>query len=61
MSNTENTTIDPEGQYKVELTRSIKVGRTSIHPGPRVILRGDILSDTLAADASVVSSYVAAE
>lgn len=36
--------LDPGKLYDVELTRTIKVGRTTIHPGARPRLRGDVIA-----------------
>ncbi|WP_316173589.1 MULTISPECIES: hypothetical protein [unclassified Bradyrhizobium] len=52
--------IDPETQYRVNLRTSIRVGRAKVHPGPRVLLRGDILSSVLASDATIVTGYARA-
>jgi len=52
--------IDPEAQYRVNLRTSIRVGRAKVHPGPRVLLRGDILSSVLASDATIVTGYAKA-
>lgn len=57
MAKTPTTTIDPNAIYLVNLTRSIRVGRNVIHPGANVKLRGDVLENSIEADASIVSSY----
>jgi hypothetical protein len=49
--------IDQGAQYRVTLRTSIRVGRAKVNPGPRVILRGDILSSVIASDASIVTDY----
>lgn len=51
------STIDRQAVYRVGLTRSIKVGRTPIHAGPNVKLRGDVLDDLIASDPDAVSFY----
>ncbi len=43
--------------YKVTLTRSIPVGRSIVHPGPNVVLRGDTLKAIVAANDKAVSAY----
>ncbi|WP_316205846.1 hypothetical protein [Bradyrhizobium sp. SZCCHNS1012] len=52
--------IDPEAQYRVNLRTSIRVGRAKVHPGPRVLLRGDILSSVMASDATIVNAFTKA-
>lgn len=49
--------INPDDIYKVELNRSITVGRSPVHPGPNVKLRGDVLQTAVDADATAVKSY----
>lgn len=51
------TTIDRQAVYRVDLTRSIKVGRTPIHAGPNVKLRGDVLDDLITIDPDAVAFY----
>tara|TARA_R110002124_G_scaffold284368_1_gene461502 strand:- start:22520 stop:22693 length:174 start_codon:yes stop_codon:yes gene_type:complete len=40
--------IDHSATYHVVLLRSVKVGRATVHPGPKVKLRGDILATVMA-------------
>jgi hypothetical protein len=49
--------IDQGAEYRVTLRTSIRVGRAKVNPGPRVLLRGDILSSVIASDASIVTDY----
>jgi len=51
------TKINPNDIYKVVLNRSIPVGRQSVHPGPNVKLRGDVLQTVIDRDAKAVESY----
>jgi len=51
------TVIDPSRTYRVVLTKSVQVGRSTVHPGPNVKLRGDILSSVIAASEAAVESY----
>ena len=57
MAKAKTTPIDSEADYKVELERSISVGRRMVHPGPNVKLRGNVLQAALDADADSVKSY----
>lgn len=49
--------LDRETVYRVELNRSIQVGRHPVHPGPNVKLRGDVIEAAMAADPDAVKSY----
>lgn len=53
-----NKTIKNEATYDVVLSKSIKVGRATVHPGTNVRLRGDALKEASAADAVVSWSEV---
>lgn len=50
-------TVDPQATYAVQLARSIRVGRTMVHPGPRVRLRGDVVAAVLADNADAIVAY----
>lgn len=49
--------IVPEDTFRVDLARSIRVGRSSVHPGQNVKLRGDVLAAVIEADPEAVLSY----
>jgi len=49
--------INAEALYNVTLTKSVRVGARFVHPGPRVIMRGDILAEIVASDVNAVRSY----
>lgn len=49
--------IDPALTYRVILARSVEIGRSRVHPGPNIRLRGDILLRLIAEDASAVTEY----
>ncbi|WP_157043665.1 hypothetical protein [Nitrobacter hamburgensis] len=52
-------TIKDEAAYKVALTKSIRVGRSVVNPGPNTRLRGDLLKKLQADDPVAVASYEA--
>lgn len=52
-------TLDDKTSFNVTLGGPIKVGRRTVHPGPRVILRGDILAAAIAENADAVIDYTA--
>ncbi|UYZ08552.1 hypothetical protein CFBP5507_06000 [Agrobacterium salinitolerans] len=49
--------IEPVSTYRVELKRSIQIGRSWVHPGPNVKLRGDILDAKIQEDAEAIGAY----
>jgi hypothetical protein len=57
MANSNTSDIDSLLDYRVELAESIQVGRARIHPGPRVILRGDVLISIKATNPTAVTNY----
>jgi len=57
MPKSETPAIEPETVYQVVLAHSIKVGRSAVHPGPNVKLRGDVIEALRASDPEAVISY----
>lgn len=53
------TKINDGAIYRVTLAKSIRVGRATVHPGPNVRLRGDILKAVMSDDAKAVTDYAA--
>lgn len=53
--------LDGEAMYKVELTRSVPIGRHMVHPGPNVRLRGDVLGVVLEKAPEAVASHAVVE
>lgn len=51
--------VDPAKLYKVELAKSVKVGRMIINPSNGTRLKGDALEAVLKQDAAAVVSYKA--
>lgn len=49
--------IDPAKLYRVELAKSVKVGRMIINPSNGTRLKGDALEAVLAQDAAAVLNY----
>lgn len=49
--------IKPGATYRVDLTKTIAVGRAFVRPGPRVLLAGDVLAKLKADDPSAVEGY----
>lgn len=49
--------LDDKHSFDVKLKSAITVGRKLVHPGPRVVLRGDVLAGVLETNASAVDSY----
>jgi len=49
--------IKDDETYRVVLAKSILVGRTTIPPGPKVLLRGDILKGVQQSDQDAVVSF----
>jgi len=49
--------IEPGTTYRVELSKSIKIGRSWVHPGPNVKLRGDILAAKIEENAEAIGAY----
>ena len=51
--------IDVNASYEVTLAQAIQVGRRLVHPGPRVVLRGDVLKG--APEGTVIDYKLVAE
>ena len=49
--------MDDKHSFVVTLKGSIQVGRKLIHPGPRVVLRGDVLAAVLEKNGGAIESY----
>ena len=49
--------LDDKHSFKVDLAKPVRVGRATIIPGPRVVMRGDILSAVITEDADAVRGY----
>lgn len=49
--------IDPDKLYRVKLTRSVQIGRSMVHPGPNVKLRGDVIQQLTDTDVNLIESY----
>ena len=49
--------LDDKHSFDVTLKGSIQVGRKLIHPGPRVVLRGDVLAAVLEKNGGAIESY----
>ena len=59
MAKTPAPAIDDDRLYKVDLTKSIRVGRSIINPGSTTRLRGDVLKSLLSSSPATVTSYEA--
>ena len=51
--------IQPDHLYKVELTKSVKIGRLVINPSNAARIRGDALTELISQDTSAVKNYEA--
>lgn len=51
--------IEPSRLYKVDLAKSVRVGRLIINPSNTSRLRGDALAALIAEDADAVKNYEA--
>ncbi|MEN5275756.1 hypothetical protein ABE527_02285 [Brucella sp. TWI432] len=49
--------IDPEKLYKVDLTKSVKVGRLVINPSNSTRIKGDALQSLIDQDKDAVKTY----
>lgn len=49
--------IDSSKLYKVDLAKSVKIGRLVINPSTETRIRGDALESLLAQDKDAVKSY----
>ncbi|MEO0496283.1 MAG: hypothetical protein AAF141_02785 [Pseudomonadota bacterium] len=49
--------IEPNTLYRVVLARAVPSGRSLIHPGPNVVLRGDALQKIISDDGKAITSY----
>lgn len=50
--------VKDDRMYRVTLTKSIKVGRLVVNPGPNTRLRGDALRKLLQEDETAVDGYL---
>lgn len=51
--------IDPSKLYKVDLAKSVKIGRLVINPSNGTRIKGDALAALIEQDKSAVKSYEA--
>lgn len=51
------TTIKDDATYRVELTKSVPVGRAIVHPGPNVRMSGKRLKALQKDDAGAIKTF----
>lgn len=57
MAKASTPAIDKDRIYKVSLTKSVRVGRITVHPGGNVRLSGEALKRLQTDDPSAISGY----
>jgi len=59
MAKASTPAIEKDRIYKVSLTKSLRIGRITVHPGPNVRLKGEVLKLLQTEDPAAISGYEA--